>query len=203
MNKEKENSKKSNDKSELKEKKTSAKQKNVAAQLAQTFLGITLLIFAAYFAIHFQNETRRPKLKQKVTTQTPEQTSNEVKLSEIQEKIFEKINLQPDLTEKLSSLDQISFKPQITNQKIIDQLKGEFERTFVRSSNGEINMEVDIFNDDDQTSKVSAENKADNEYAGTDSNIVLQVSLFEKKSSNKVGELGISLPIKMFIVKSE
>lgn len=178
------------------------KQKKQLKQLSLTFLALTLFIFSTYFTIHIFNKEKQPKktisnqvLKLSNKSQTEDQ------LSEIQEKIIEKISAQPELTEMINSIDSINFKTQNINDKILEKLKTEFQNTFEISSDGSYSIEVDVFNDNSSSSADSDNNNK--EYFDSESNLVAQVSLFEKKSRNKVGEFAVTIPMRMFIVKTD
>jgi len=179
-------------------------QKKLAKQLSQTFLALTLFIFSTYFAISFFNkEKNAKKVNSNKVMMFSNKAQSEEPLSEIQEKIIEKINAQPDLVEMIGGIQVINFKTQIVNDKILEKLKLEFQNIFEKNDDGSYLMEVEVFNDNSTSSTDLQNNAPDKEYFDTESNLVAQVSLFEKKSNNKVGEFAVTIPMRMFIVKTD
>jgi len=172
-----------------------------AKKLAQAFLGLTVLTFAVYFALNFMAENEKTgrlkgKTKKLNSLEQLNDSSSLQSRTEIQQKIIEKLSAQPELVEFSSSIEKIIYKSQIKNEKILNKIKEEIQNTFLFVSDGAYLLEIDLFSDDES----SDSDEGSKEYSGTDSNIVLQISFIEKKSSNKVGELGVSIPVKTLVV---
>lgn len=113
-------------------------------------------------------------------------------------------------TKELGSIKSISYLSRLENSKIDSLIQKNLSRSFKTRSNGQFELEVEVFDDvDPNTSESTSDNKNEisndiyqkkiSEKSPTQNGsnhqrfIILQFSLIELKSSNKVGEFGFRI----------
>jgi hypothetical protein len=158
--------------------------------LVGKFFGFALIFFAVYFALMFLKENPLKKQSKKSSLLvTFEQQQFFGGGTEFAQKLKESLSSQPEIMNFMPSIHSVVLKSQIQNAKINAQITAELQRAIAQKPDGLYSIEVEAF--DDLMPERRKSRKATKE--SNPETLHFQLSFFDIKSNNKIGEAGLSI----------